>query len=47
MTTKGQGRKSVFSKLNQQQTGQIITWVDNGESLKEITPLVKQEYHLL
>lgn len=46
MTHKGQGRKTLLSKLNQAQTQQITNWVDQGESLKNITQLVEQKFNL-
>jgi transposase len=46
MTTKGQGRKTLLAKLNQEQTKQITDWVDEGESLKNIPQLVEQKFGL-
>jgi transposase len=46
MTAKGQGRKTLLSKLNQEQTKQITDWVDEGKSLKSIPELIDKNFGL-
>jgi transposase len=46
MTIKGQGRKSIISESDSNQTSKITEWVDKGESLKEVANLFNKEFEL-